>query len=416
MTLDARRPKRIVVVLKGYPRLSETFVAQELLGLEQAGFALALYSMRRPTDRKRHPVHDEIVAPVTYLPEYLHDEPLRVMRALWRARRLPGFGKALQQFLADLRHDVSRNRLRRFGQGAVLAAEWPEGGDWIYSHFLHTPASVASYASLLTGIPWSVSAHAKDIWTSDPRELSQKLGAARWAVTCTKTGADYLRGLSPVPGKVHLSYHGLNLARFPTPVDVRPPLDGSGEPVTILCVGRAVPKKGLDTLLRALAILPPTLAWRFVHIGAGGEQEALRTLAGELGIGSRCTFKGSMDQKGVLEEYRAADLFALACRITDDGDRDGLPNVLVEAASQRLAVVSTTISAIPELFADGKTGLLVPPDDVPALADALARAIRDPVLRQRLGQAAEARVRADFDYHSSITQLTALFEDGWAAS
>jgi glycosyltransferase involved in cell wall biosynthesis len=176
-----------------------------------------------------------------------------------------------------------------------------------------------------------------------------------------------------------------------------------------------VPKKGLDILLRALAALPSDLAWRFVHIGAGGEQDALSTLAAQLGIERRCTWKGSMDQQGVLEEYRMADLFALACRVTDDGDRDGLPNVLVEAASQQLAVVSTTISAIPELFVDGVSGLLVPPEDVPALAEALARAIRDPQLRQRLGRAAEARVRADFDYTSSIRQLTALFGGGTGA-
>lgn len=123
---DARNvtdAKKIVVLLKGYPRLSETFIAQELLGLEKAGLKLELMSMRRPTDKKRHPVHDEISAPVTYLPEYLHEEPLRVLKALWGCRKKPGFTKALRQFLSDLPHDLSRNRFRRFGQAAVLANE-----------------------------------------------------------------------------------------------------------------------------------------------------------------------------------------------------------------------------------------------------------------------------------------------------
>lgn len=149
------RPRRIVVLLKGYPRLSETFIAQELLGLEQAGFDLRLVSMRHPTDKKRHPVHDEIRAPVSYLPEYLHHEPLRVLRGLAAARRLPGFRRAFSVFLNDLKRDISRNRVRRFGQAAVLAAEWPEGADWLHAHFIHTPASVARYTSLLTGVRWS---------------------------------------------------------------------------------------------------------------------------------------------------------------------------------------------------------------------------------------------------------------------
>jgi hypothetical protein len=155
--------KKILVLLKGYPRLSETFIAQELLGLERAGFNLELVAMRRPTDKKRHPVHDEIRAKVWYLPEYLHEEPWRVLKALAKVARRPGFSKALSAFLKDLRRDLSRNRFRRFGQAAVLVAEWPEDAEWLHVHFIHTPASVARYASMIGTIPWTVSAHAKDI-------------------------------------------------------------------------------------------------------------------------------------------------------------------------------------------------------------------------------------------------------------
>ncbi len=406
--------RHIVVILKSYPRLSETFIAQELRGLELAGFKLSFISMRHPTDTKRHPVHEEMAASVTYLPEYLHDEPGRVLRALWSALRRGGFWRALRQFARDLPHDLSRNRFRRFGQALVLAREWPQGGQWIYAHFLHTPASVAGYASLLTAIPWSVSAHAKDIWTSSATELTQKLGEADWAVTCTRSGAEYLQSLAPDPATVHLSYHGLNLDRFPPMTKSRAPLDGQTDPVEILSVGRAVPKKGYDVLLHALAGLPADLNWRFVHIGAGDERDALKALAADLGLADRCEWRGAMDQTDVLSAYRRADIFTLACRITDDGDRDGLPNVLVEAASQRLAVVSTAISAIPELFQDGDSGLLVPPEDAKALTAALTRVITGPALRNRLGQAAEARVRAEFDYHTSIAQLERLFVNAWA--
>jgi hypothetical protein len=152
--------KRIGVVLKGYPRLSETFVAQELLGLEQAGLALHLFSMRHPTDTQVHPVHGEIKAPVSYLPEYLHDEPLRVARNWWRARRMPGYRAARARFLADLKGDLTRHRVRRWGQALVLAGELPADIGLLHAHFIHTPASVTQYAALLTGLPWTCSAHA----------------------------------------------------------------------------------------------------------------------------------------------------------------------------------------------------------------------------------------------------------------
>ncbi|RWX77256.1 colanic acid biosynthesis glycosyltransferase WcaL [Neorhizobium lilium] len=409
--------KTMVVLLKGYPRLSETFIAQELLGLERAGFDLVLVAMRRPTDKKRHPVHDEIKAPVHYLPEYLHEEPLRVLRGLVKASAKPGFWRAAKAFLGDLPRDFNRNRFRRFGQAAVLVAEWPQTAGWLHVHFIHTPASVARYASLIGGIPWTVSAHAKDIWTSKAWDLQAKLSHAQWAVTCTQTGFERLRALAGQPN-VHLSYHGLDLDRFPHDPGVRPPRDGSdpADPVRLLSVGRAVKKKGYDVLLSALALLPADLAWRFTHVGGGDELLRLKTMASELGIESRITWKGALDQRDILQHYRDSDLFALACRITADGDRDGLPNVLVEASSQALPVISTHISGITELFTTEENGLLVAPDNAPALAVALARAIREPLLRRRLGQAAEDKVRRDFDHHSSIHDLERLFSASWQSA
>ncbi len=403
--------KKIVVLLKGYPRLSETFIAQELLGLERAGLSLELFSMRRPTDKKRHPIHDEIRAPVKYLPEYLHEEPLRVLSSLAKAVRKPGFGKAVRQFLSDLPRDFSRNRFRRFGQAAVLVAEWPEGADWLYVHFIHTPGSVGAYAGMIANIPWSVSAHAKDIWTSPAWDLQNKLQQADWAVTCTRAGFDHLSELAGRDGVVNLAYHGLDLDRFPVFSAKQNVRDGSsqGDPAIILSVGRAVQKKGYDTLLNALAMLPKDLHWRFRHIGGGEQLAALKTQAEGLGIADRIEWFGALAQVEVLEHDRNSDVFALASRITDDGDRDGLPNVLVEAASQRMACVATAQAGISELFIDGENGLLVPPEDPAALAVALERMIRDPALRQRLGDAAEERVRHEFDHRASIRQLETLF-------
>lgn len=404
-------PKRLVVVVKGYPRLSETFIAQELRGLELAGFDLVIVSLRRPTDSKRHAVHGEMLATVMYLPEYLYQEPLRVLRGMWAALRKPGFGATFRSFLHDLRRDFTPNRIRRFGQAAVLVAEWPAGGAWLHAHFIHTPASVADYAARILGIGWTVSAHAKDIWTSPNWELCGKLNMARWTVTCTALGHKHLQSLAHDPARVHLSYHGLNLERFPPFLDARPARDGSQaeDPVQIVSVGRAVPKKGYEVLFQAFAQLPADLNWHFTHMGGGPERNTLQTLAADLGIDRRITWRGAVSQDEVLKAYRTSDLFALACVIMPDGDRDGLPNVLVEAASQGLACATTNISGIPELFRDGHNGWMVPPGDAFALAAALQSAITDPAERARLGAAAAAQVRATLDFHTSIAQLTALF-------
>ena len=410
------KPRKLVVVLKGYPRLSETFIAQELLGLERAGIELFIVSLRHPTDSARHAVHDEIKASVMYLPEYLRDAPMRVLQGMLSSMAKPGFYRAIKRFVLDLKQDPTRNRLRRFGQALVLAREWPEEAMWLYAHFIHTPASVADYASTILGVPWTVSAHAKDIWTSPDWELAGKLSRAKWTVTCTRVGHKHLQGLSDDKSRVHLSYHGLDLERFP-PFE-RELSDNAGQdpdqPVIILSVGRAVEKKGFDILLEALAMLPPELHWRFIHIGGGTELLTLKALAESLGISKRISWLGAIDQSAVLEQYRAADLFALACRITSDGDRDGLPNVLVEAASQGLTCVSTAISGIPELFVDNENGLLVETENVQAMSAALQQAVCEPDLRLRLGRAAQNQVRSTFDYHTSINQLVGMFESEWA--
>ena len=153
----------VAVVLKGYPRLSETFIAQEIQSLQKAGLDLELISLRHPTDTAIHPVHREINKTALYLPEYLWQQSTRVIRAWWRIRKSPHYSHARKVWLNDLRRDSTPNRVRRFGQSLVLANELSDGVTLIYAHFLHTPSSVARYAALLRNLPWSFSAHAKDI-------------------------------------------------------------------------------------------------------------------------------------------------------------------------------------------------------------------------------------------------------------
>ncbi|WP_342640119.1 glycosyltransferase family 4 protein [Rhodoligotrophos ferricapiens] len=406
----------IAVVLKGYPRLSETFIAQELHALEQLGLRLQLWSLRHPTDDARHPIHDEITAEVNYLPEYLVDDPLRVMWGLIRSMVLPGFFSALKVFLKDWWRERDFNRGRRFGQAVVLASEMPEEISHIYSHFLHTPSSVARYAAIMRRLPWSFSAHAKDIWTIQPWEKAEKIADAAWGSTCTAYNIAHLKSLAPEGDaeKLFLCYHGLDLGRFPIP----PSREGGrcgddpANPVRIVSVGRAVPKKGYRVLLEALGRLPSGLHWRFVHIGGGELSAALKRQADDLGLSDKIEWRGARPQNDVIDLLGWGDLFVLASQIDGSGDRDGLPNVLMEAASQALCCVSTNISAIPEFVTDSKTGVLVPPGNADALAAAIARLAKDPELRFSLGMAARDRLVTSFSRDTCIRSLAARFGIG----
>lgn len=402
----------LAIVVKGWPRLSETFIAQELAALEASGLTFDIWSLRHPTDTKRHPLHDQVTGKVHYLPEYLHDEPSRVARAWAKARRLPGYKAARAMFLRDLRRDQTRNRLRRFGQACVMAVDLPAATRGLYAHFLHTPSSVTRYAAVMRGLPWAFSAHAKDIWTSADWEIAEKLqagpGAASWGATCTALGARHLQNIAGDPSRVDLVYHGLDLSRFPIPPEKS--LRGKDAPFHMMSVGRLVEKKGFDRLLEAFSLLPNSLDWHWTHIGGGTLKDVLREQAKALGVDGRITWRGACDQPEVIEAMRGADLFVLPSRVASDGDRDGLPNVLMEAASQRLPLLSTRVSSIPEFIESGTHGLLS--DDAPAaLAEAITHIAGNPEEGAGWAEAALARLRSDFAMHPGIAQLETRLRD-----
>jgi glycosyltransferase involved in cell wall biosynthesis len=406
---------RVAFVLKGYPRLSETFIAQEIAALERRGLQILIVSLRRPTDARRHPVHDEIRAALLYLPEYLYQEPLRVFRSWIRLRKSKNFREARNTWLRDLARDPTPNRIRRFGQALVLANELPTDVNRLHAHFLHTPASVTRYAALMRGVAWTGSAHAKDIWTTPEWEKREKLASCEWLVTCTAANLAHLEALAP-PGRVELVYHGLDFSRFSPQGKNSSGRDGRNpaDPVIILSVGRLVEKKGTDVLLEALARLPATVHWRLVHAGGGPLKGMLEARARALGIAARVEWRGARTQTELLAEYRAADLFALASRVARDGDRDGLPNVLAEAQSQGLASVATRVSGIPELIEHGRTGMLVAPGSPEELAHALGELIADPVRRRALGEAGRHRVSERFGLEKNIARLAHRFGVGTA--
>ena len=395
----------IAIVVKGYPRLSETFIAQEILSLQNAGIKITIISLRHPTDRKQHPINKKIMAELLYLPEYLSAEPLRVIRSWMKVRSQKGYKKALRTWLKDFFRDPTPNRIRRWGQALVLSAELSPSIKHLYAHFLHTPASVTYYAALMTDRSWSVSAHAKDIWLTPYWEKNEKLLSCEWAVTCSSYGFEHLNSI--VSGKTQLSYHGLDLTSLPGPPPTR--LFNTGtktdDPIKLLSVGRAVPKKGFDILLDALSKLPDSLNWSWTHVGGGQELNKLKKIAHDLAIEKRVIWRGACDQSEVFDEYRKADIFILPSVIAKDGDRDGLPNVLMEAASQELCCIASDVAALSEFIIHEKTGLLVPPNNPDTLVQAIIKLAFDYNLRIGMGSANYNRLKENFCHKTEVSKI-----------
>ena len=327
-----------------------------------------------------------------------------MLRSIWR---LPKGGprRVLAQWWRDVRRDPTANRWRRLGQAFVLAAELPALGatDLLYSHFIHTPCSVTRYAATLLRMPYAISAHAKDIYTSPDWELQEKLDDAVWTVTCTKGNVAYLSDRATNPETVNLVYHGL-ADQTPDAAATRVD-DGVLKLVTI---GRAVRKKGLDTILEALAKLPADIKWHWHHVGGGELLSELEKQGEALGLSNRIMWHGAQPQAAVRAQLAAADLFLLASRVTGDGDRDGLPNVLMEAAVYEVPAVATTTGAIPEFVENGQSGVLVEPDDVTAFADAITALARDPERRRAYGKAINARLEQEFTFDKCLSPLVEL--------
>lgn len=372
----------LCIVVKGFPRLSETFITRELEALQDAGVDFSIASLRRPAAGTGNVVH-RVSASRNYLPEYLHEEPARVWRGILRARKLPGFARAWRMFRADLNRDMSRNRVRRFGQACVLSAELPETARHLHAHFIHTPASVARYAAAISGVTFSVSAHAKDIWTTPEWDLADKLKESTFVCTCNAAGADRLGALASncTP---HLWPHLVHAA------GVKPP-GGRMEncAVRLITVARAVPKKGLEMLLEALARLPPNLNWTWTQIGGGPGIDSLRETVRHHPYRDRLTLLGARPHAEALEALRRHDVFVLTAAVAEDGDRDGRPNAVIEAMDAGLACVATPVGGIPELLSNG-AGVLAEAESG-AIADTIASLLANPARIVALGAAARAR-------------------------
>ncbi|HMV86970.1 MAG TPA: glycosyltransferase family 4 protein [Blastocatellia bacterium] len=417
-------------VLKGYPRTSETFITNEIYLLEQAGLRLSIFSLKTLEGQQRHGVVGKINAPVTYLPETTPQEESGLLRWLrlnlpnfaeshWRLlRRRPAayFGTLAEALRMSLKYRA-RAFVKEFLQAGFIALKVLESGRirHLHAHFCHTSTTVTMLAARLAGVPFSFTAHAKDIYREDMNPgdlLPVKLRRVRFAVTCTGANQLYLDKLRPPQTPLHRIYHGLDLSLF----------SGRGEQAVdakplILSVGRMVEKKGFPYLVEACRLLKDEGYDFTCRIVGGADQatEAIKRAIERCNLQQVVSLHSAVTQEELRRIYEQATVFALPCQVMDDGDRDGIPNVLVEAMAMQLPVVSTRISGIPELIEDRANGLLIPQKDAQALAAALKTLLDDAALRERLGRAAREKVCRDFDAKRNILALKSLFP-GSAAS
>lgn len=389
MTTD----RRINYVIGTYPQLTTTFIDREIGALIARGWDVRIVAMRRPPVPPA-PAQLALVQRTEYVlpPRPL---PLLVSQLRWLARSPFTYLHALA-FLISRRH-AHGSKVRtvaHFAMGADVADRLRGRSDGpLHAHFADRAAVVAYVAGRLLGTGYSLTAHANDIYLR-PTMLTAKVGESKVTITCTEHNAEYLRKrLPPVAGsKVRRIYHGLELDRYASlqRVQIEPPL--------ILSVGQLKEKKGLRYLIDAMAILRERGVRASCRIiGEGPLRGDLAKLVAKLQLEETVELLGAVPHDGVVRAYADATIFTLPCVVASDGDRDGIPNAILEAMASGIPVVSTPTSGIPEVISDDVTGVVVPVADAVALADGLERLLRDPGLRSRLGGAGRAFVVKEFD-------------------
>lgn len=391
---------RVGYVLKMYPRFSETFIVHEILQQEAAGTHVEIFSLRLPIDGRFHEALARVQAPVTYLS---------------REHKASTFWSALRTAALEVPTITDHlDELLAAPEDEALAAVQLAGAihhsrlEHLHAHFGSIAAEVARLAARLTGITWSFTAHAKDIFHEEvvPAELATKLREAHTTVTVSDFNLRHLqREFGGDAERVVRLYNSVDLEAFPFTTKGATPA-----PARIAAVGRLVEKKGFGDMVTAMAAL--VAEGREVHldlVGTGPLETALAEQVRELGLTEVVTMHGALPQSRVREIVAAAAVFAAPCIIGADGNRDGLPTVLLEALALGTPCVSTPVTGIPEIVRHEETGLLVPESDPGALAGAIADTLDDPAVAARRSAAARELLEADFDFRDHAVTLQAIF-------
>ena len=384
------------------PALSATFVYEELHALERRGFHVVPITVRVPASPVKG---EEALAARTHV-LYDRSPPAMVIQALVS---LPTFGGAASKALGWLLRDMLAVGPWR-AKAWKLAYQWlmgarlarllrREGCTHLHVHFASAPTQIAMYASAFSGVPFTIMAHANDIFEHGLL-LPQKARRAVKLLTISRFNVDFLRSVGVPEERMGIVRCGVTL---PTRDAVPEYVPKSSYRIGTLC--RLVEKKGVDDLLRAVALLRGAPEVELHIAGKGPLRQSLEALARELGVSERVHFKGPIAHDEVGDWMRSLDVFALACKADANGDMDGIPVVLMEAMSQRVPVVSTWLSGIPELVAHEQTGLLARPADPASLAAELRKLLGDATLCKRLTEAAVRHVQTEFGQDKNIDRL-----------
>ena len=403
---------RVVYITRSWPRLSQTFIVNEVLALEQRGVQLDIVSLVHSGETVVQPQVADVRASITYL-----DEPVSRSRAhlsalaAFRGRYLTALSLVLRRpSLAAGYGSCTAMECLTHAVGIAASINERSGTDrptHVHAHFAHDPALVGMLVAMLTGLPFSFTGHARDLYQIPASSLAARAERATTLVTCCEANVTFIRETLPnseqIP--VEVIHHGVDLDRFSPSAHA----DDHDMPV-LVSVGRLVEKKGFDDLLRALDTIDAPFSLRIY--GDGPLEDELVQLRDELGLAERVEFMGARDSDEVVAALTGADAFVLTPTQTEDGDRDGIPNVLVEAMACGLPVVTTTAGGITELVRHDVNGLLCDAEDIDAIARSIGAVLADPGLRSRLGAAGRRTVEAEYDVKVAAARLETIYSAG----
>lgn len=398
---------RLGVVVSGFPRISETFILNELRQLQELGLWLRIFALKPGQQEIVHPTARLLQSHTVYVPVKLTSSlVLGALRAGFRwAVRGPGrFLRILTEFWRSGKKEREFPRWKSLLRWLWLCDRIEgERLEKIHAHFAHDPATLAYWVYRLLEVPYSFTAHAKDIYCYSQEQLKEKLRAARFVATCTRFNGEYLQKLSPNGTPIYCLYHGLD------PEHLRPVAQPKAAPPLILSVGRLVEKKGFSDLIQACALLEQRgVAFQCQIVGEGPLRQTLEAQIQAGHLEHRITLRGALGHDRLLPLYHQASVFALPCCVTATGDRDGIPNVILEAMALELPVVSTRVSGIPEAVEHAHNGLLVEQHHPEALADAIQLLLQVPEMARQFGKEGRRIILDKFNLHRNVNALKEL--------
>ena len=384
---------RVAVLVKRFPKLSETFIQGEIESLVARNSCVSIMSMFEPNEKILQPVDQSLLDRV----RYLKHTPL-----IWAWIQLitmfiqrPNSLKSLVRFRA------TGGSLRLLGQIIHICQQ--NNIEHIHAHYLSEPSVLAEMVQQLCGIPFSISAHAKDIYLTNKKDVCHRVEKAKFISTCTGHNVSNLKALVSNPDKVHLVYHGINTSFFH---NMHKPKQ---HPPVIIAVGRFKKKKGFDVLIKACQkLMLNDVSFTCELIGYGEEAANLQYQIDSTGLANHVKLCPPVNHTELVTRLNEACVFVLPCRVTKEGDRDGIPNSLLEAMACELPIVTTDVSGIPEVVEDKKNGRLINSDSAKELVSVLLDLLNNPLDRRRLGKAARAAVVDRFSWDTNITELQYL--------